>query len=481
MALRKEEFIRAYTKAIWEGTAAVFGGAGLSRASGFVNWKDLLRPLAKEIGLDIEKENDLLAVAQFYKNKHGTRSGINQSIVNAFAKQVEINENVKILTRLPISTYWTTNYDSLIETGLKEASRRPDIKSESEQLPVIMPDRDAVVYKMHGDVSNPAHAVLTKTDYEIYEHSRPLFRATLKGDLVSKVFLFVGFSFEDPNFDYILGQIHSLLNENVHDHYCFFKKVQRDDCSSDGEYNYNAARQEMQTENLQRYGIQTVFVDSYEEITDILRSIETASKMKNVFISGSAAEFSFGWDQNTAEKFAGELAAALVKNDCRITSGFGLGIGSAVINGALDVIYNEKYRHVDEYLCLRPFPQNIDDPVTRKDRWKKYREDILAETGIAVFIFGNKRITEASGREQVVYADGCLQEFEIAKSLNRIIIPVGSTGYAAKKIYDEIKGNISNYLYLTNYIDQLGAETNPNKLISIIVEIVNSFLDFSRS
>lgn len=150
-----------------------------------------------------------------------------------------------ILTRLPIFTYWTTNYDSLIEDGLRAANRNPDVKSESEQLPVLFPDRDAVVYKMHGDILNPAHAVLTKTDYELYEHRRPLFRTALKGDLVSKVFLFVGFSFEDPNLDYILSQIHSLLNENVHDHYCFFRKAQRMDYSTDEEYGYNVARQEL--------------------------------------------------------------------------------------------------------------------------------------------------------------------------------------------------------------------------------------------
>lgn len=78
------------------------------------------------------------------------------------------------------------------------------------------------VYKMHGDAGNPANAVITKDDYELYEYRRPLFWTALKGDLISKTFLFVGFSFEDPNMDYILGQIHSLLGENIHEHYCFF-------------------------------------------------------------------------------------------------------------------------------------------------------------------------------------------------------------------------------------------------------------------
>lgn len=473
MAVKKEELIREYSRAIWEGNAAVFGGAGLSRASGYADWKELLRPIASDIGLDIDKENDLLAVAQFYKNKRGgTRSGINQALMGAFTKEVKTNENVKILTRLPIFTYWTTNYDNLIETGIREANRNPDVKSEPEQLSVLLPERDAVVYKMHGDISNPAHAVLTKTDYELYEHRRPLFRTALKGDLVSKVFLFIGFSFEDPNLNDILGQIHSLLNEDVHDHYCFFKKVQKENYENDEDYGYHLAKQEMQSENLQQYGIQTVFVDSYDEITEILRYIEAASKMRNIFISGSAAEYSYGWNKNTAEELAGKLAAALVKNNYRITSGFGLGIGSAVINGALDIIYNDKYRHIDEYLCLRPFPQNISDASIRGERWKEYREDIIGNAGIVIFMFGNKIIGTNSETRKIAEADGCLQEFEIAKALGKVIIPIGSTGYAARTILEEVKKNILKYPYLAGVIEQLENEKDINKIISLVLEIV---------
>ena len=50
---------------------------------------------------------------------------------------------------------------------------------------------------MHGDVERPTDAVLTKDDYERYDMKRPLFRTALQGDLISKTFLFVGFSFED--------------------------------------------------------------------------------------------------------------------------------------------------------------------------------------------------------------------------------------------------------------------------------------------
>lgn len=132
MAIKKEELIRNYVKAIREGNAAVFADSGLSRSSGFVDWKELIRPLAKDIELDVDKETDMLSVAQFYRNKKRTRGAINQEILNAFSKDVQINENIQILSRLPIFTYWTTNYDRLLEEGIRSANRKSDVKFETE-------------------------------------------------------------------------------------------------------------------------------------------------------------------------------------------------------------------------------------------------------------------------------------------------------------------------------------------------------------
>ena len=67
-------FKKKYTKAIQNGDAAIFAGAGLSIPSGYVNWKELLNNLATEIGLDVEKEPDLIEVAQYYCNKKRNRN-----------------------------------------------------------------------------------------------------------------------------------------------------------------------------------------------------------------------------------------------------------------------------------------------------------------------------------------------------------------------------------------------------------------------
>lgn len=126
-----DRFIRKFGVSITQGNAAVFGGAGLSRESGYVNWKELLRDFAADIRLDIDKETDLISIAQYYKNEMGgNRNGLNQEILNQFTKNVNENYTLNILSELPISTYWTTNYDHLIEDTLETKARvRVDCKT----------------------------------------------------------------------------------------------------------------------------------------------------------------------------------------------------------------------------------------------------------------------------------------------------------------------------------------------------------------
>lgn len=468
MTVSIDKLVRQFTMAIRENKAAVFAGAGLSRASGYVDWRTFLKPLAEELNLDIDRETDLLSIAQYYRNEAGSRAGINQEILNAFNKKADKNENIEIITRLPITTYWTTNYDRLIEAGLEKANRKADVKVDSAQLSNVVFDRDAVVYKMHGDVEYPSEAVLTKDDYVLYDKKRPLFKTLLKGDLISKTFLFIGFSFEDPNLDYILNQLHAILDENVREHYCFFRRVQKSDYDKDEDYGYEKAKQELRARDMARYGIQTVFVEDYSEITGALQRIELGVKRNNVFISGSADDYA-GWGKDRAEELAGKISSALVGSDFKITSGFGIGIGSSVINGALSEIYRTKYKHVDEYLRLYPFPQGIKDKEKRQQIFAQYRKDMISDTGVAVFLFGNKK--DPGDLAKIIDAQGCWDEFEAARDNKNIIIPIGSTGFMAKRIFDEVKSNIDDYKYLEKYIDILETETDVNRLAETVTVI----------
>jgi hypothetical protein len=204
----KEAFLRDIAKELEEDNVAIFAGSGLSAPAGFVSWVELLRPIADDLGLDVEKEHDLVTLAQYHLNVNGfNRSQLNKRLIEEFARASEITGNHKILARLPIYTYWTTNYDKLIERSLELTGKIADVKYTKKHLAFTKPKRDVVVYKMHGDIDHPDEAILTKDDYESYHVKMDQFITALSGDLVSKTFIFIGFSFSDPNLDYILSRV----------------------------------------------------------------------------------------------------------------------------------------------------------------------------------------------------------------------------------------------------------------------------------
>src|SRR4029077_2971493 len=142
-----EAFISKYLTELREDNVAVFLGAGLSKSAGFVDWIELLSPIAKQLGLDARRESDLVGVAQYHVNANAAnRHELNQLLIDQFSDLVEPTENHKILPRLPIKTYWTTNYDRLIEKALEFGGKRVDAKYTKEQLATTKRGRDAVVY-----------------------------------------------------------------------------------------------------------------------------------------------------------------------------------------------------------------------------------------------------------------------------------------------------------------------------------------------
>ena len=110
----KKEFLRRYSASLIEGTAAVFVGAGFSRSAGFADWRQLLKEIAEDLGLDISLEHDLIAVAQFEENRKNGRDSLNEAIIRNFARDAKLSPGHKLLARLPIDTVWTTNYDRFL-------------------------------------------------------------------------------------------------------------------------------------------------------------------------------------------------------------------------------------------------------------------------------------------------------------------------------------------------------------------------------
>lgn len=467
-------FVDTFTKEIKENNAAIFAGAGLSLPAGFVNWKNLLRNVAAELNLDVDRETDLIAIAQYHYNEKGNnRARLNQILIEEFTRGTSVTRNHNILASLPIRTYWTTNYDRLIEKALEQNGKTPDIKITQENLATNLPKRDAIVYKMHGDVSFPDKAVLMKDDYEGYNEKRLLFTTTLQGDLIAKTFLFIGFSFDDPNLEYILSRIRILLGQNQRNHYCFFKKLSRLDFKTDDDYNYANNRYQLKIKDLRRYSINALLIDDYSEITEVLSAIQKKVTRSTIFISGAAKTYE-PWAEKEALLFIHNLAYRISSEGYKILSGVGYGIGSAVINGAMEYIFSTNYRHLEDALILRPFPQVNSGPADKEERILRYRNEMLGNAGIALFIFGNKD-DKAGGWK---LSDGMMAEFELAIKNGVVPVPVGATGFASEALWNKVMANTELYYpvnsELLSAIKELGNKSNTDdELIGNILKAIS--------
>ena len=472
-----DDFYSQFLEALDEGNAALFAGAGLSQPSGFVNWKGLMKDIADELGLNVDKETDLIAVAQYHVNdRMGGRSRLDKLLIEEFTKDAEISENHRLIANLPLHTVWTTNYDILIEQAFREAQKRVDVKISKEDLAITLPGRDAIVYKMHGDISRPSDAVLTKEDYETYNTNRELFSVKLQGDLVGKTFLFLGFSFTDPNIDYILSRIRSLIGpKNQREHFCVIRMPQkpRGRGKKIAEYEYEKRKLLLRIGDLKRYGIRTIQINDYSEVTDILTELNRRSHRKNIFVSGSAHNYEpMGRDR--IEELARDLGQEIIKRGYNLVSGFGLNIGSMVILGALETVYRNEKNDLSDRIIPRPFPQQIPNGINKEAFFAKYRKDMLSNSGFVVFICGNK--LDPVTKEAAISV-GVLEEFEISKSLGKCPIPVGSSGTAARQIWEEVVNSLHLYYPdggVKKYFNILGnSNKTNNEIIEAIFAIIN--------
>lgn len=470
-----EDFLSKFLKELNENNAAVFVGAGLSKAAGYVDWPGLMAEVAKGIGLDIARETDLVRVAQYHINANAAnRHHLSQLFIDEFSDLKDPTENHKILARLPFSTFWTTNYDRLIEKALETSGKRVDAKYTTQQLATTRRGRDAVVYKMHGDIEHPSLAVVSRDDYEKHHQTHGPFITALSGDLVEKTFLFIGFSFTDPNLDFIMSRIRTMFAGDQRQHYCIARRRTKGKGEKDADYRYELTKQDLITQDLMRFNIKTIFVDEYDQITKTLQTLEDRYRRRTVFISGSAADYGV-WGQTATENFVVQLSRSIIDKNLRITSGFGLGIGSAVVTGAVQQIYSTRHRSVDEQLVLRPFPIGIKDPDERTTTFTRYREELISQAGVAVFIMGNKNV---GGK--IVTADGMRSEFGLAKARGLYLIPIGASGSMSEELWNEVMAEL-DILYpgasakTKKAFQTLGTPTDkPESLLQPVLDLINT-------
>lgn len=438
------EFIREYSQALISGRAALFCGAGTSIPAGFINWHELLSDIADDLELKIDFVTDLISLAQYGENRRG-RNRLNEKILNEFVGRAKANRLQAAIVRLPADEIWTTNYDHTLEEQYKNSGRTPDVKINEASLSIHLRRSDVSIYKMHGDVALPEEALLSKEDYELYAFSSrgQAFSVALQAALLSRTFLFLGFSFTDPNIDHIFSRVRVMMGKNRRTHYCIMRQPPTpasEDPRQRAQEEFNWRRTALQIEDLKRrYGIETILVKEYEQVAAIVEKLVVASNRKNVFVSGAFETYE-PLGRPRIEKLLRSLGSRLESDGMTLISGMGLGVGAIVVAGFFISAYSRGEVSAPERATIRPFPQAVPGGGDLKAFWTAYRRDMLSRAGFAIYLGGNK----AKG-ESVVPSDGMIEEFEIASSFGAIPVPVGATGHVAADLWQRVSASPHSY------------------------------------
>lgn len=196
----------------------LFVGAGISQGAGLPGWLDLIQPLAERVEYSLPANHrlitseHLLRAAQYFVNQKG-RNALGTYLQQKLdTTQINLNEPLRLVACLPISTIYTTNYDDLLERALHEANRSVAPVITPVQLAHVSSGRVCLV-KMHGTLEQPETLVITLSDYNQYFRTHALIAQKLSTSLIDKTFLFIGYGLNDYNFNQIHGQIEFDLHE----------------------------------------------------------------------------------------------------------------------------------------------------------------------------------------------------------------------------------------------------------------------------
>lgn len=434
----RERFIADYTEALLDGTAAVFVGAGISAAAGYPDWKQLLRDIGDELELEVDDVSDLAALAQWSIQTGGSRSRIQQVIDREIGEQRALPDSLRTLARLPLRHYWTTNYDELIERALTDAGRPRRVRATQGDLSQRHVPGAAVVYKMHGTVTDLSSVVISTDDYELYRRERGAFLPLLQAQLTSRAFLFVGMSLTDPNVRQVLGAIRDAFGKAPPAHYAIARKPSQAEKESDAAFLARQRQYQYWAKDLSRYGLTVVEVAEYAEIDELLESVARCVARRRVWVSGSwpwpDVEAPIGAEK--ADLVANGLGAIVAELGLTLVSGTGQLVGSSAVGGFLQTLQQQGAWDLERRLIARPFPQAGLDGAVPRSSWSLLRSEMARLSGVVVFVGGLKRLNG-----EVVLADGVIEEYELARAAGSYLIPIAATGGAATEIYRRLRNS----------------------------------------
>lgn len=400
MPIDRESLVADMSAAFRRGCGAFFVGAGISAASRLPTWNELLAPDLRALGLELQADDDLTAIAQYVVNRAtGNRGPLINRIRAATGRSVPINPYHQAIAKCVVDQVWTTNYDCLLETAF--ADYPVIVRASDASMSHPSHDAEIEIIKIHGCATNSNHEdiVITKEDYEDFFVRRPATAHRLRTELLGRSMLFIGYSLRDRNIENIFVEARRLAMKATRRHYLIQKTIYPPDPQS--------TRQQLWAQDLARIGIECCFIDDYEELQHILDDLASRSRGRTLFVTGSHEKSDAG--------FAGEVGRRLTELDVVLLDGQSTGWSRDVVAAYTDACVKKPLDLRERMrLFLNPYAAN---PAYSNDRsllpaLKSIRRSLL-RTAQAVLVFDG--------------AIGTEMEVELAQSVGTKIIPVPTT------------------------------------------------------
>lgn len=420
-----QSLIDDFSRSAFRGSAAWFLGAGVSLDSGLPDWHSFLKPFAERIGINIsEAGEDLPAIAQYIINHHsGNRGPFLHTILNSIGSITKPTAYHNAIAKSSIGLIWTTNYDLLMEAALAGVAHV--VRSRDDQFVGWDTSKgDIEIIKAHGSVkgTNINDIVITTEDYEDYAIKRPATIHRLRSDLLCKSFLFVGYSYGDPNIKTALVEARRLAGKATLPHFMLQKKI---DPETDPE---KARRQELWCTDLRRVGVDCFLTQDHSETLRIVEQIAIRSRGPTIYITGSHENHGL-----LAEEIGRDLA--LYANTPILLDGQSSGTSRSALL-AFQATCIEQKKDIRQKIRFFPNPYAADPSFSNDKRLlpllKQWRRPLLRQAHTVLVFDGGI---------------GTMAEVEIAESLGCRIVPIPQKDGSVAELLDkaEIAADLNNH------------------------------------
>jgi SIR2-like domain len=419
MPMSERDLLDQYGAAVLARNASLFVGAGMSLEAGYPGWGDLLKGPCKRA--KIPSISDLPLMAQYFVlSTPGGREELQNHMLKVLSKvEPRPTKGHELIRRLTVGDIWTTNYDCLLELAIPEAR----IISSEEDLVKRSVSSSRQITKMHGSLKKPplsgwrAPPVITRSDYEQYEMLHPRIWALLKASYMTRAFLFLGFSFSDPNIEILLRLSRTLLDVGTPEHFTVLRKP-------------GAVKElrnhELRVQDLESSGIAVHEIDSFDDMVPLLERLVQRTRKARLFISGSE-----GTDPEEVRAIGKKVGHRLAETPIEIASLAGSAGLAVAFPFGYSLQANEEYSpdRIKFY-----FRQSTSAPPPLEQRmgtavytgWTRERilDDVLPECRATLVLGGGERT---------------MDEVTRSKILRMPVIPIPASGGTAMDVYEHHK------------------------------------------